>query len=174
MRRRQDRQEWPGSRQRRRQSPSPPTAARPAWSNFFRFCPELSSGFANTGLYISVSFILGSHWPPRPVVKVNLEARCFWEMSRRALSSNSCFGDWAVEYGEQKKRWRSSRQPSLMFYRRNEIVSRSTPADYCAILAHGAAIQLSKYPVSVANPLATRFCPASTETLSSGKSPASA
>ena len=61
-----------------------------------------------------------------------------------------------------------------LFYRRNEIVSRSTPADYCAILAHGAAIQLSKYPVSVANPLATRFCPASTETLSSGKSPASA
>ena len=33
----------------------------------------------------------GSHWPPRPVVKVNLGAGCFWVTSPRGWGSNSCF-----------------------------------------------------------------------------------
>jgi len=41
--------------------------------------------------HFSHSFITGFHWPPRPVVKVNLLAVCFCTMSLCERASNSCF-----------------------------------------------------------------------------------
>src|SRR6516164_7072422 len=41
--------------------------------------------------HLSTPSSLGSHWPPRPVVKVNMEAGCFRVMSPLGGDGFSCF-----------------------------------------------------------------------------------
>src|SRR5215469_4797660 len=71
--------------------PVTPTRCPAARSNFFGFCGEISPEFGNIELCMSVFFIRGPHWTPRPVVRVNLDARCFCAMLRRGGDGFSCF-----------------------------------------------------------------------------------